>query len=96
MLFVMSVSRKDFELLGFKFNGKYYIEKALPFGCSISCRTFKRFATFLDFAVTRRTDSEARLLDYLDDYLGGHKSYLGCRELMLTFRSCLQEMSAFS
>ena len=38
-------------------------------------------------------DSDARHLHYLDDYLGGHKSYLGCRELMLTFRSCLQELS---
>ncbi|MEW8547291.1 MAG: reverse transcriptase domain-containing protein [Candidatus Thiodiazotropha sp.] len=90
---LLPVNRNDFELLGFKFNGKYYVEKSLPFGCSISCRTFERFATFLEFAVKRRIDSDARLLHYLDDYLGGHKSYAGCQELMLTFQACLHELS---
>lgn len=90
---LLPVNKKDFELLGFKFNGKYYIEKALPFGCSISCKTFEKFATFLEFAVKRRMNFDARLLHYLDDYLGGHKSYSGCRQLMQVFRSCLQDLS---
>lgn len=44
---LIPVAISDFELLGFKFNGKYYFDKMLPFGASISCATCDRFATVL-------------------------------------------------
>ena len=71
---MLRVSVKDFDQLGFCFNGKYYFDKALPFGCSISCATFYRFATFLESAVLR-ISPVGRLLHYLDDFLfGGRKT----------------------
>ena len=61
---LLPVTVKDFEQLRFCFNNRYYFDKALPFGCSISC------ATFLEFAVRKRSPV-GELLHYLDDFLLG-------------------------
>ena len=34
---LLPVSLLDFYQLGFKFDSKYYFDKAMPFGCSIAC-----------------------------------------------------------
>ncbi|MCU7801309.1 MAG: hypothetical protein KZQ70_14550, partial [gamma proteobacterium symbiont of Lucinoma myriamae] len=31
----------------------YYFDKCLPFGCSVSCKTWEIFATFLEFLVRK-------------------------------------------
>ncbi len=40
---------QNWSLLGLEFNGSYYIDTCLPFGCSVSCALFEKFATFLDW-----------------------------------------------
>lgn len=46
----------DFDLLVMFFRGVYYIDKCLPFGCSISFKIFKTFAVFLvECAIKQRT-----------------------------------------
>ena len=67
---LLPVNKSMFQLLGFKLKDKFYIDKSLPFGCSISCRTFEQFSAFLEFAVKRCMKSGS-LLHYLDDFLGG-------------------------
>lgn len=47
----------DFDLLGIKIEGKYYIDKCLPMGCSISCKVFEEFVTF--FAMGCRTEDRS-------------------------------------
>ena len=37
----------DYDLLGFKIEENFYIDKCMPMGCSVSCATFERFSTFL-------------------------------------------------
>ncbi len=66
------VSPTDFEQLGFKFDNKFYFDKAMPFGCSISCATFEAFGKKLEFAVRRRSKSGS-VVRYLDDFLFGWK-----------------------
>ena len=51
---LLPVNPGDFNQLGFMFDNKYYFDKCMPFGCSISCSTFERFARFLEFCVKRR------------------------------------------
>ena len=57
-----------FYQLGFMFDGQYYFDKAMPFGCSISWQTWEHIATFIEFAVARQSPV-GKLLHYLDDYL---------------------------
>ena len=83
---------KDFDQLGFCFNNKYYFDKALLFRCSISCATFEKFATFLEFAVHRRSPV-GRLLHHLDDFLfGGKRNTHDCQIIMGHFQTCMYEL----
>ena len=89
---LLCVAVQDFSQLGFCFNGNYYFDKALPFGCSISCATFEKFATFLEFAVRRRSPV-GELMHYLDDFLfGGRKNTSDCKIIMGHFKICMSEL----
>lgn len=89
---LLPVRPRDFELLGFQFDGKYYFDKCMPFGCSISCSTFEKFATFLEFCVKEKAQMRT-LIHYLDDYLmGGRKDTTECQCLMQHFSECLRKL----
>ena len=70
----------------------FYVEKALPFGASVSCKTFEQFSSFLEFCVKSKMSS-GKLIHYLDDFLGGDKSELGCRKVMDSFINCMHELN---
>lgn len=42
----------NFDLLGIKFEGEFYIDKCLPMGCSLSCNLFEKCSTFLQWALS--------------------------------------------
>lgn len=76
----------DFELLGLYFNGNYYFDKCLPFGCAISCRIFEMFATFLEWLVMDQTNLQT-VHHYLDDFIFiGKPNTNQCNFLMSTFQ----------
>ena len=82
---LLPVSAFDYEQLGFMFDGKFYFDKAMPFGCSIACKTWELFATFLEFCVTRHS-KVGNLLHYLDDFLfGGKANSNHCASIMAVF-----------
>ena len=47
---------------------KYFVEKCLPFGASISCSHYQRFSNALKFLLCHRTGQKA-VANYLDDFL---------------------------
>ncbi|XP_021378273.1 uncharacterized protein LOC110466218 [Mizuhopecten yessoensis] len=81
----------DFDLLGFKFEDNYYIDKCLPMGCSASCNLFENFSTFLHWLVENRLGLSS-LDHYLDDFLFcGEKGSNKCHQLMVGFQNiCLE------
>lgn len=83
----------DFDLLGFKLEGRYYIDKCMPMGCSVSFATFENFSTFLEWETRRRAKSE-NIDHYLDDFIfmSGADS-LECQELMSSFENLCSEIS---
>lgn len=81
----------DFDLLGFKFQGNYFIDKCLPMGCSISCKVFEEFSTFLQWATKHR--SKATTIDhYLDDFIFAGRDAHSCQELMSVFQGVCDEI----
>ena len=89
---LLPVHPADFDQLGFTFDDLYYFDKCLPFGCSISCNLFNRFADFLAFVVKRKAQNN-NLMHYLDDFLGGGKQNSGkCKELMTFFSQTMQQL----
>lgn len=72
----------DFELLGFAFEGEFYMDQVLPVGCSMSCVAFEKFSSFLEWAVRRHTGLEDTV-HYLDYFLCvGHGGSGQCARLL--------------
>lgn len=90
---LLPVNPADFDLLGIEFADQIFIDKCLPFGCSISCKLFETLATFLQFMVEYR--SGLHTIDhYLDDYFFvSPKESDDCICLMNTFKNLCQELA---
>ena len=71
---LLPVHPDDFNLLGFCVNGSFYYDKCMPMGCSISCVTFERFSTFLEYCARKVAKSD-NILHYLDDFF-----FAGCAD----------------
>lgn len=82
----------DFDLMGIKLNDKYYIDKCLPMGCSISCRLFEMFSSFLEWAVSIESGNKT-LSKYLDDFIFYSDTYEGCCHMMSSFRAICSRLS---
>ena len=65
---IVPVNPKDFSLLGFKWNGHYYYDKCLPFGCRTSCKIFEEFSTALEWIALNKLGISA-MVHILDDFL---------------------------
>ena len=81
----------DFDLLGFKIGNKYYIDKCMPMGCSISCATFEHFSTFLHWLVKEKHGSK-NLDHYLDDFFFAGKNDTECLSLMSEFKNMCKQL----
>lgn len=88
---LLPIRPEDFELLGIYFNNRYYVDKALPFGAAVSCKTFEEFSTFLEFFIKGHMSS-GKIIHYLDDFLGGDKTYKLCQNLMSIVQNCLSKL----
>jgi hypothetical protein len=65
------VRPEDWHLLGFMFEGKFYYERALPFGLRSSCRLWDMFAAALHFFCEHALGVSAPhfVVHYVDDFL---------------------------
>lgn len=62
------VRRADWPLLGFKWQGKYYYERVLPFGLTSSCRLWELYASALHWILRKEVDMDG-MVHYVDDFL---------------------------
>lgn len=63
----------DCDLLGFRIEKKYYIDKCLPMGWAVSSNIFEKFATFLHWLVEKKSGFST-LDHFLDDFLFAGKA----------------------
>ena len=78
------VRREDWHLLGFKWRGKYYYERVLPFGLRSSCRLWEMYATALHFLceTVLKVDAPHIVIHYVDDFLFVVKSEPAASQLL--------------
>lgn len=82
----------DFDLLGFSFQGQFFVDRALPMGCSVSCSAFEKFSSFLEWALQRRTGLHSTA-HYLNDFLFAGRLGSGhCLYLMGELQSLAEEL----
>ena len=82
---LLPVSPDDYELLGFTFQDQFYYDRCLPMGCSVSCRLFETFSTFLEFCV-KQVSRPHTVTHYSDDFLLIGRSMKQCKVLLNTFQ----------
>ena len=73
----------DYKLMGMRHEGEYFVDKALPFGCSSSCALFEQFSTFLEWCARTAANTD-NLIHYLDDFCGGESSSHKAKEFLET------------
>lgn len=66
---------------------KFYIDKCMPFGCSIACSTFEKFSSFLHWALAKNSNNP-NIIHYLDDFLfAGSSNTSHCAQLAVSFQT---------
>uniref|UniRef100_H3AMH6 Reverse transcriptase domain-containing protein n=1 Tax=Latimeria chalumnae TaxID=7897 RepID=H3AMH6_LATCH len=66
---LLPIHPEDFNLLGFKFQGNIYVDKAMPMGCFISFKALKVFSTFFYLGSQQNLPTFGSMIHYLDDFL---------------------------
>lgn len=89
---IIPINPLDHHLLGFTWTvegvTKYFYDKCLPFGCSISCRTFENFSCSLQHILINHFEMQG-VSHILDDFMFVHAAKLICqRNLDLFFSFC--------
>ena len=75
---IIPINPADYHLLGIKWRNRYYYDRAMPMGCSSSCRTFETFSTAVEW-IAREKLSIDKLLHLLDDFLTIASTYSVCK-----------------
>lgn len=65
---IIPVHPSDYQLLGFHWKGKWYVDRCLPMGCSSSCRIFEEFSSSLEWIARHKLGIE-NIIHILDDFL---------------------------
>ena len=58
----------DYQLLGFQWKGKWYVDCCLPMGCSSSCRIFEEFSSSLEWIARHKLGID-NIIHILNDFL---------------------------
>ena len=74
----------ELNLSGVKVEGKCFIDCALPFGVSISCKIFEDVASLIHWIVEKRAGHE--FVHYLDDFFTIHRLKMVCSSIMSVFK----------
>ena len=73
---------------------KYFVDKCLPFGTSISCALYQAFSDSLRFIIEYRTGPAGReLTNYLDDSLFLALAKFLCNQVILKFLDLCEELN---
>ena len=51
---IIPINPQDYHLLGICWNGLYYYDRAMPMGCSSSCKTFRTFSITIEWIAQQK------------------------------------------
>ena len=74
----------ELNLLGVKVEGKYFIDFALPFEPSISCKIFENVASLIHWIAEKRAGH--MFVHYWDDFFTIHRLKMVCSSIMSVFK----------
>ena len=90
---IIPVSESSYRFLGFVWNDKFYYDRCLPMGCSISCQTFERLSQALQWILINKL-SVRYTSHILDDFIFfGHPGSSEARVYLHTFLSLAEQIN---
>lgn len=88
---LLTIFSVDFDLLGFTFLGNYYIDECLPMVSLISCKVFKEFLTFLQWA-TVQISKLTTIYHYHEDFIFAGKDAEPCQDIMIALQNICKNL----
>ena len=71
---------------------RFFIDKCLPFGSSISCLHFQRFSDVLHHIIQFRLNEKKRITNYLDDFLFITRTLCRCNFMIQQFLDLCRDL----
>ena len=91
---ILPIHHLDFNLLGFQFQGSFYVDRDLLMSCSVSCMAFEKFSSFIKWKVRQWVLCNSAT-HYLDNFLFCGKRNSGtCRFILNSFQALAEELSS--
>ncbi len=88
---MVPVHREDWELLGFQWNGAFYVDTCLPFGLRSAPFLFNHFALALHWILQHNYHIDT--VQYLDDYfLTGPAASPRCQQAVFSMLGLCQRL----
>jgi len=82
---ILPVSPSSYHLLGFQWQDKYYLDKSLPMGCSVSCSVFEDFSSSIQWILVNKLGVKYTS-HILDDFMFfGHANTPQCNLYLQSF-----------
>jgi len=88
---IIPVHPSDYQLLGFQWKGKWYVDRCLPMGCFSSCRLFEEFSSSLEWIARHKLGIE-NIIHILDDFLIIDQSLSRCGSQLALFLDLCNEL----
>lgn len=89
---ILPIHPDDYKFLGFKWQEKYYYDKALVMGCSSSCNIFERFSNFIQWVMKHQLKVDA-MSHILDDFIFMALSKDRCKLALDKFRLLCKDLN---
>lgn len=84
---ILPIYSSDFSLLGMCMQGKFHIDKCMPFGCSIACSAYEKFSSFLHWALAKHCN-KPNIIHYVEDFrFAGSRNTSHCAQLAESFQT---------
>ena len=83
---ILPVRPADYRLLGMVWKQRFYYDKCLPMGCSISCQVFESLSQALQWILTTKL-SVTHMSHILDDFIFFGTDYQSCKRHLHTFQT---------
>ena len=81
---MIPLSPQSYHLMGFRWRNKYYYDKCLPMGCSLSCKIFEEFSSAIQWILLNHFKMEG-VSHILDDFIFVNDSYRTCNRNLECF-----------
>ncbi len=86
----LPIHKEDLNLLGFRIDSLWFIDKCMPFRLAIACKVFEKFSSVIHWRVAKLIAES--LLHYLDDFLLGGRNKEHCQRNLEVFQNTCQSL----